>query len=222
MLLLNGLQRGGWTGMAEDTAGGAMIGFKYGGPLGAAIGAAAGAGAGIVRMFIKGATDKAKEKIKALYGVDISDKGVLQQIVDTAKSAYGGNLDMAIRSPQVRDLIQLYAMTTGQKVSGMPGNVTPLSLVETGGSLFQSTTYQNGTPLPGLAGLPSLDKIGGGTMTNAGGTIVIPLQIDSQAVGNVLIQNGRVVTQGAITAMKSNAGRREMTALQLSPGTLVS
>jgi ABC-type Na+ transport system ATPase subunit NatA len=38
----------------------------------------------------------------------------------------------------------------------------------------------------------------------------------------VIIQNGRVVTQGAITAMKSNAGRREMTALQLSPGTLVS
>jgi hypothetical protein len=59
-------------------------------------------------------------------------------------------------------------------------------------------------------------------MTNAGGAIVIPLQIDSQAVGSVVIQNGRVVTQGAITAMKSNSGRREMTALQLSPGTLVS
>lgn len=51
---------------------------------------------------------------------------------------------------------------------------------------------------------------------------MIPLQIDSQAVGNVVIQNGRVVTQGEITAMKSHAGRREMTALQLSPGTLVS
>jgi len=51
---------------------------------------------------------------------------------------------------------------------------------------------------------------------------MIPLQIDSQAAGNVVIQNGRVVTQGAITAMKGNAGRREMTALQLSPGTLVS
>jgi hypothetical protein len=30
------------------------------------------------------------------------------------------------------------------------------------------------------------------------------------------------ITQGAITAMKSNAGRREITALQLAPGTLVS
>jgi hypothetical protein len=109
--------------------GGALIGYKFGGPLGAAIGAAAGAVAVIVRLFVKGAVDKAKEKIKALYGVDISDKGVLQQIVDTAKSAFGGNLDLAIRSPQVRDLIQLYAMTTGQKPTGMPGTVTPVSLV---------------------------------------------------------------------------------------------
>jgi hypothetical protein len=113
-------------------------------------------------------------------------------------------------------------MTTGQNPKGMPQSVTPLSLVQTGGGLYQGTQYQNGTPLSGLAGLPSLDQVGGGVATNAGGTIVIPLSIDSQTVGKVVIQNGRVVTQGAITAMKSNAGRREMTALQLSPGTLVS
>jgi hypothetical protein len=221
-LALDGLKRGGYVGLAEDTAGGAMIGYKFGGPLGAAIGAAAGAVAGIVRLFIKGAADKAREKIKALYGVDISDKGVLQQIVDTAKSGFGGNIDMAIRSQQVRDLIQLYAMTTGQKVSGMPGSVTPLSLVQSGGSLYQSPQYNNGTPLPAPGGLPSLDQVGGGVASNAGGTIVIPLQIDSAAVGNVVIQDGRVVAQGAITAMKSNAGRRELTALQLCPGTLVT
>lgn len=73
-----------------------------------------------------------------------------------------------------------------------------------------------------LAGFPSLDKIAGGTMTSAGGTIVIPLQIDSQAVGKAVIRNGCVVAQGTIAAMKSNAGRREMTALQQSSGTLVS
>jgi hypothetical protein len=222
MMALDGLRRGGWLGVGETTAGGAMIGAKFGGPLGAAIGAGIGFLAGVVRLFVKGAAEKAHDKIKALYGVDISDKGVLQQIVDTAKSAFGGNLDLAIRSPQIRDLIQLYAMSTGQKPTGMPGAVTPLSLVESGGGLFQATQYSNGQPLAGLAGLPSLDHVGGGTMTNAGGTIVIPLQIDSQAVGNVVIQNGRVVTQGAITAMKGNSGRREMTALQLSPGTLVS
>ena len=154
LLAMDGLRRGGYAGLAETTAGGALIGYKFGGPMGAAIGAAAGAVAGIVRLFVKGAVEKAKDKIKALYGVDISDKGVLQQIVDMAKSGFGGNLDMAIRSPQIRDLIQLYAMSTGQKTTGMPGTVTPLSLVETGGSLFQSPQYNNGTPLPGLGGLP--------------------------------------------------------------------
>ncbi|MCC6389147.1 MAG: hypothetical protein IT167_00995 [Bryobacterales bacterium] len=222
LLALEGLRRGGWSGVGMTTAGGAMIGAKFGGPIGAAIGAIAGFAAGIVRLFVKGAEDKAKEKIKALYGVDIHDKALLKQIVDTAKSAFGGNLDMAIRSPQIRDLIQLYAMTTGQTPIGMPQSVTPLSLAQTGGALYQTTQYQNGTALSGLAGLPSLDQVGGGVATNAGGTIVIPLSIDSQTVGNVVIQNGRVVTQGAITAMKSNVGRREMTALQLAPGTLVS
>jgi hypothetical protein len=205
-----------------SAAGGALIGFKYGGPLGAAMGGVAGALAGMVRLFVKGAEEKAREKIKATYGVDISDKGVLKQIVDTAKQAFGGNLDLAIRSQQIRDLIQLYAMTTGQNPTGMPGNVTPVGLLETGGSLFQSPTYQNGMLLPALAGLPALDRIGSGAPSGGGGAVVIPLQIDSTAVGSVIIQNGRVLTQGAITAMKSNAGRREMTALQLSPGTLVS
>ncbi len=217
MLAIDGLRRGGWLGAGEDTAGGALIGAKFGGPMGAADGFAAG----IVRLFIKGAQEKAREKIKAAYGVDISDTGILKQIVDTAKSAFGGNLDLAIRSAQIRDLITLYGMSNGQKPTGMPGNVTALSLVQTGGSLFQQPQYNNGTALPGLAGIPSLDRIGGGTPSNAG-VVVIPRQIGSKAVGSVIIQNGRVMTEGAISAMKSNAGRREMTALQLSPGTLVA
>jgi hypothetical protein len=221
-LAMMGLQRGGAAGLAMTTAGGALIGFKYGGPLGAAIGAGAGFVAGLVRLFVKSAEEKAREKIKALYGVDVSDKAVLKQIVDTAKQAFGGNLDMAIRSQQVRDLIQLYAMSTGQQTKGMPATVHPLDIVQTGGSLYQSPGYSNGTALPGLGGLPALDTIAGGVASGAGlGTTVVNLQIDSKTVGNVIIQNGRVVAQGAINAMKSNAGRREMIALQLSPGTLV-
>jgi hypothetical protein len=178
--------------------------------------------AGLVRLFVKSAEEKAREKIKALYGVDISDKGVLKQIVDTAKQAFGGNLDMAIRSQQVRDLIQLYAMSTGQPTRGMPATAHPLDIVQTGGSLYQSPGYSNGTALPGLGGLPTLDAISGGVASGAGlGTTVVNLQIDSKTVGNVIVQNGRVVAQGAINAMKSNAGRHEMIALQLSPGTLV-
>jgi hypothetical protein len=221
MIAMDGLRRGGKLGVAETTGGGALIGFKFGGPLGAAVGAWIGLWAGIARSFVKGAQEKAREKIKSTYGIDIADKGVLKQIVEMAKSSYGGNIDMAIRAQPVRELIQLYAMSTGQKTTGMPGTMSPLSLVQTGGSLFQSPQYNNGTPIPSSGGIRGLDKIGGGTPSNAG-VIVIPLQIDSKSVGSVIISNGRVVTEGAISAMKSNAGRREMTALQLSPGLLTA
>src|ERR1017187_4508116 len=226
LLAMDGLRRGGKIGVAETTAGGALIGYKFGGPLGAAIGGIAGAVAGIVRLFVKGATEKTKDKIKALYGVDIADKGVLKQIVDMTKSEFGGNIDMAIRCPQIRDLIQLYAMTTGQKTTGMPGAVTPLSLVETGGALFQSPQYNNGTPLPALGGLPGLDQIGAGTQS--GGGLVIQLAgpattalLQGQAV-QAIVDNPRLVQNATMAATKSNANRRELTSLQLSPGTIVS
>jgi hypothetical protein len=225
-LAMDGLRRGGKLGIAETSAGGALIGFKYGGPLGALIGGIAGAIAGVVRLFVKGAAEKTKDKIKALYGVDISDKSLLKQIVDMTKSEFGGNIDMAIRSPQIRDLIQLYAMTTGQKTTGMPGTVTPLSLVETGGSLFQSPQYNNGTPLPALGGLPGLDQIGAGTPS--GGGLVVQLDgpattalLQGQAV-QAISNNPRLVQSATMAATKSNANRRELTSLQLSPGTIVS
>jgi hypothetical protein len=227
MLAFDGLRRGGFTGLAETTAGGALIGFKLGGPLGAAIGAAAGAIAGIVRLFIKGATEKAHDKIKALYGVDISDKGVLQQIVDMAKQSCGGNLDMAIRTQQVRDLIQLYAMSTGQATKGMPAQMQPLSLAQSGGSLYQAPGYSNGMALAGLSGLPRLDSFGSGVASGSGQVVI---QLDGPATTSLLrgeaVQaiagNPRVVQGAVMSASKSNAGRRELASLQLSPGLVTS
>ncbi len=227
MLAMDGLRRGGKLGVAETTAGGAMIGAKFGGPLGAAIGAVAGFAAGMVRLFIKGAVEKARQKIKDLYGVDIPDKGVLQQIVDTAKQSYGGNLDMAIRTAQIRDLIQLYAMSTGQQTKGMPAQVHPLDLVQKGGSLYQSPGYSNGASLPGMGGLPTLDSIGGGVAPGAGPVVI---QLDGPATTsllrgeavNAIASNPRVVAGASLSATRSNAGRRELTSLQLSPGLLTA
>jgi hypothetical protein len=183
--------------------------------------------AGIVRLFVKGAQEKAREKIKAVYGVDISDKGILRQIVDTAKQAFGGNLDVAIRSPQIRDLVELYAMTTGQKTYGMRGTAHPLSLIQTGGALYQSPGYSNGSPLPSLGGLPTLDRIGARTPS---GVQPVVIQLDGPATTALLrgeavqavAENPRVVQGAALTATRANAGRRELLSLQLSPGTLVS
>ena len=227
LLAMDGLRRGGWAGVGETTAGGTLIGAKFGGPLGAAIGAGVGFLAGMVRLFVKGATEKAREKIKNLYGVDIPDKGVLQQIVDIAKQSYGGNLDMAIRTQQVRDLIQLYAMSTGQQTKEMPAQVHPLDIVQQGGSLYQSPGYSNGTVLPGLGGLPTLDSIGGGV---ASGAQPVVIRLDGPAITsflrgeavNAIASNPRAVAGASMSAARSNAGRRELTSLQLSPGLLTA
>jgi hypothetical protein len=216
-LALMGLQRGGVSGLAMTTAGGAMIGFQYGGPLGAAIGAGIGAVAGLVRLFVKGAQEKVREKIKATYSVDIRDKGVLRQIVDIAKQGFGGNLDMAIRSQQIRDLVELYALSTGQSTSGLPASVRPVSLLQQGGGLFQSSS----------GGL-TLDRVGGGTPSSAAGPTVINITVPGakeffeKETVRVVVENPRAVQSAAMTATKASAGRREMTGLQLSPGLILS
>lgn len=213
---LMGLYRGGWSGLGMTTAGGAMIGYKYGGPLGAAIGAGIGAVAGLVRLFVKGAQDKAREKIKATYGVDISDKHVLKQIVDIARQGFGGNLDMAIRSQQIRDLVELYALSTGHGTSGLPATMRPAQMLQQGGSLFQQS-----------AGGLTLDRIGGGLPSAAAPTVInitVPgaKEFFEKETVRVVVENPRAVQSAAMTATRQNAGRREMTGLQLSPGLIVS
>jgi hypothetical protein len=215
-LAMLGLQRGGVSGLAMTTAGGAMIGFKYGGPIGAAIGAGVGAVAGLVRLFVKGAQEKAREKIKATYGVDIGEKNILAEIVNIAKQGFGGNLDMAIRSQQVRDLVELYALSTGQSTSGLPATVKPVSLLERGGTLFQQSS----------SGL-SLAPISSGAPSAAAPTVInitVPgaKEFFEKETVRVVVENPRAVQSATMAATKQNAGRREMTGLQLSPGLIVS
>jgi hypothetical protein len=215
-LAMMGLQRGGVSGLAMTTAGGAMIGFKYGGPLGAAIGAGVGALAGLVRLFVKGAEEKAREKIKATYGVDIREKNILAEIVNIAKQGFGGNLDVAIRSQQIRDLVELYALSTGQSTSGLPATVRPVSMLQQGGSLFQQSS----------GGL-SLDRIGSGALSGAAPTVInitVPgaKEFFEKETVRVVVDNPRAVQSAAMTATKASAGRREMTGLQLSPGLILS
>lgn len=211
--------RGGVSGLAMTTAGGAMIGYKFGGPLGAAIGAGVGAAAGVVRLFMKGAEQKAREKIKSAYGVDISDKGVLRQIVEMAKSDFGGNVDMAIRSPQIRELIELYAMTTGQKTSGMPATMRPATLSQRGGAVYEQPSFSNGSPLSsgfGRIGAPSASQ----TVINI--TVPGAKEFFEKETVRVVAANPRAVQSAAMSAAKQNAGRREMASLQMSPGLLTA
>jgi hypothetical protein len=218
MLAMDGLRRGGVLGLGETTAGGAMIGFKYGGGLGAAIGAGIGAAAGIARLFIKGAQEKAREKIKSVYGVDISDKGILAQIVQMAKQSYGGNIDLAIRSQQVRDLIEGYARMTGQAV-GIQDRMRGVSLSQAGGTVLQTPIYENGRALAysgsiGVAGKAETIPAAGG------GQVVMPVIIDNREVGRAVMGDGGFAAAGVVRGMRASAGRFDLASAALSPGLI--
>ncbi len=215
LLAFDGLRRGGIGGLLETTAGGALIGFKFGGPIGAAIGAAIGGAAGLVRLFIKTASEKAREKIRAVYGLNVTSKDILQNVVNIAKQTYGGNLDAAIQSQPVRDILELYAMATGQTPRGgtLSKAPRPLEFVSRGGSLYEAPSYYNGSPLPQLTNR----QIVPGTVT---------LRLDPQQTETFLrtgqvtaiAENPRVVQSASVTALASNIGRRETLAAALSPG----
>lgn len=227
-LLGMGLKRGGVSGMFMDAAGGAAIGFQYGGPIGAAIGAAAGFIAGGIRMIVGTETEHIRSLIKSKYGVDIKDQSVLEQIKQIAHQRFGGMDSLAIESPEVRQLVQLYGYSTGQNGARMPKVMTSSTLVESGGSTYQlqGSVFGN-LQAPSGGSLSTIGLNGYSTAANPGTTV---LQLDGPATTSLLsgqavaaIQNNPTVVQSAsISAMNSNSNRLESLALMTSPGTLVS
>lgn len=216
-----GLTTGG--GALAGLAIGAKIG-AIGGPIGAAIGAAIGFTIGLISAMQKTPEQKAREAIKATYGVDVWDKNVLAQVAQTAKSTFGGNYMLAVQSPQVRELIQLWGQMTGQKVSGIPPQAQPTTLMQSGGSLFQQPGFANGMPMPLIGG----GMISAGTAQNAPLSVVI--RLDGAATADLLrgeavqaiADNPRAAQSAVLSATRSSSGRREFLSLQLAPGTVTS
>jgi len=107
-------------------------------------------------------------------------------------------------------------MATGQSTAGLPPSVRPVSLLQQGGALVQQT-FTAGT----------LDRIPAGT-PQAAGPIVINISVPGakeffeKETVRVVVDNPRAVQSAALNATRANAGRRELTALQLSPGTLTA
>lgn len=212
-----GLRRGGLSGLAMTTAGGALIGAKFGGPIGAAIGAGIGAVAGTIRLFIKGAEEKIVQKVKSVYGVDIARKFARDPLLGIIKQTFGGNIDVGIRSPQIRDLIELYAMSTGQNSQGInTTRPTASSFALSGGSFTQQPVFQNGL------------SMGLGQASNAAPAATV-IQLDPAATEAFLqgqaVQamsgNPRAVQGAVLRASTQNAGRRQALALAVNPGLMV-
>jgi Glycine zipper len=213
-----------------STAGGALvgakIGFMVGGPVGAGIGAIIGAvagfTAGMIRKMIKSAEDKMIDKIKSIYGVTIS-KQLATQFVALAKDQYGGDLDMAAYSPQVRDIVQLYAMATGQKISGgVPRPMYGVEMAQSKGQVFMQPQYQNGQIVP--------SPYNGPTTVIGGPVQPVYVQLNPQQanallegrVVQVIDDNPQAVSKSQANATKSGTNRKANQGASMEPLTTMA
>jgi hypothetical protein len=220
---LMGQDMGTWGGVAEGAAGGAAIGFTYGGPLGAAIGAGVGFGIGVGEKIagVKSPAREAHDDIKAAYGVDIPpNSGTVKQVVELAKSQFGGSISVAVRSPSVRQLVMLYSEATGQKMPLSAATPYAGSLVEQGGSLYQQASFQNNSWNTYASNLPTLGGIVGGTFPTPGGAgaggTTIALNINGQPITPEFVTDQSMAAQGA------SYGRTQQAANMQVPGLMVA
>lgn len=223
---LLGQDRGTGKGVLEGTAGGAAIGFEYGGPIGAGIGAAVGLGIGLGEMAagVISPMNKAKQFVQQDYHLSISDKEA-NQIVAIADNKYAHNVNVAVRSPEVRSMLGLYGAATGQNITSTLGVTTPRtgSVVEEGGNLFQTSSYMYGQAYQYQSSLPTLGP--GGTNYPGGQAPQISLNISGAAVAPFM--TGQYVTPDFVAAQANSSllasnGRTSTSALIQSPGLIVS
>ena len=229
---LLGKDRGTWGGVGEGAAGGAMIGLQMGGPIGAVIGGIVGAGIGLGEKIagVETPERQAARQIKAIWGLNIeSNSTTIAQIVAMAKQNYGGNVSMAVRSPQVRELLQLYAESTGQRSSALTAyQVHSASLAQSGGSLYQTATYQNGTPYTYASSLPTLGPSGSVLPTSSpmGGPVTVNLSreqtVDLWRTGTSQAIQGdpRGVAQAAVNGNGASSTRLASAGQAFDPGMI--
>lgn len=225
--LLNPQHAGTWLGIGESTAGGALLGFKFGGPMGAAIGAAAGFAVGGIEKLagMESPENEAKRLTKQIYGVSI-DMGTAHQIVSIADQKYGKHVSLAERSPEVRQLVMLYSEATGQKMPQSATTPHGASLVEQGGKLYQAATYQDGRAYTFQSNLP----VAGGysTGTYPSGPTSVQLIVGAGSAADLF--DGRIaqtVTPSYVQdqwsqASGSSYGRLANSAMLQQPGLITS
>jgi hypothetical protein len=207
MLAYDGLRRGGGIGMIEDTAGGALIGAKFGGPIGAVIGGAAGALVGGLRWAFggKNETDRMKDAVQDAYGVHIDDTFA----ASLAKEAAGMDFRIFVQQDRVHQEIMLYAKMTqsrGGNSSLYNDNIARgVNLTESGGSLYQSATYSNGAAYGYQSTLASM----GGFQTLSPNVTAV-IQLDGRATTSAL-------GGAAVNATGQSQGRTQLSSNLLSP-----
>jgi len=225
---LLGSWAGSKKGIVGGAAGGALVGFQLGGPVGAAIGAGVGFGIGLGELIagVEPKWKQAQRLVKEQYHTSIN-KQTADQIVAIAKSNYGGTVSIAVRSPEVREMLGLYAAGTGQAGSFPQSALSPHGggLTQSGGRLFQSPSYQYGNPYAYQSSLPAYGGSAGSLPSPGTAPTYVSLNVSGANVARFM--SGEYVTPEFVqaqtdSAYRSNIGRVQ-TALNLNDaGAIVS
>jgi hypothetical protein len=226
---LTGNDAGTWGGAAQGAAGG----FLIAGPIGAAVGFAIGVGE--IAAGVESPRRKAIREVKQDYHITISNS-MADQIVQIAKQKYGSNIAIAVRSPDVRQMLGIYAAGTGQSQNSLLSSTIPRagSLVEQGGQLYQQATYVNGQAYTYQSNLPVLGGPAGTYPSTSGPAVAAvppPINIQSLSLsvgdkGAADFLSGSVVTSDFVASQYSEAqnnsnGRLQNAATIQQPGLIV-
>jgi hypothetical protein len=182
------------------------------GPFGLIAAGGIGAFAGILGLLRGKSTDKIREKIRGAYGIDIREKNILEQIAGITKQNFGGNIDMAISSQPIRELINLYSMAFGGRSMGLSNVARPVSVFQSGGQITQAPSAYSAAPPAGSRGM----------------TVVMPVQVVgareflTQETTTVIARSGNVVQGAVLSAQRANVGRRKSATNMLAPNLITS
>jgi hypothetical protein len=213
------------------------------GPFGWIAAAGIGAAIGLTGLFKQDDQQHVRQLIRQMYGVDISNMNILNQIVSLAKQQFGGNYSLAVASPQVQQIVQLYAAETGIMAANMPRPMYPATFAQSstalGGAaagLQLQPTYMNGqlvaSPYTGyttqqMATAASL-FYGGSANQNARNALYVQLDpaaaqsLFSGNVVNVLNSNPTVVGNVNSAAIAAGASRSTQLGGLLEPSTVLA
>jgi hypothetical protein len=230
---LLGQNRGTLGGVAEGMFGGAGIGFAMGGPLGAGIGAAAGLGIGVGEMIagVESPRHQVQRLAKSIYHITVSNSAA-DQIVATANQSYAGNISIAMRAPEVRHMLGLYAAGTSQGGRFSQGVDDPhgASLVESGGKMYQQATYEYGQAFTQSSSLPVYGGVSSQVVGPPGApgigipsTYALSLNIGGQDAAKFM--TGQVVSPDVVqtqyaAAMNNSSGRVPQALMMSEPGSI--
>lgn len=181
------------------------------GPAGWIAAAGIGATIGLIGVFKSKAENKLIEKIKAVYGITVDRGFAKNPLLGIIKDQFGGDIDLGIRSPMVRELLSVYRMQSNQYGAG--SGLGALNNIPRGVSLsgYGGGVYQNPVSVNGAAyGY-------GGSLPSSGPSQ--PFQSNPQpiVIENRLQIDGRDVQASVQRTNQASNGRRESAAVLNDP-----